>query len=222
MPLSTPKRYRTYLRWKKWLGTIRNEITAMIVYRHVYREVGAIVRANPKLRSPSSFYDWMHQSYTQVMVITICRVVDGRDDVVSLTRLMREIERHPEVLSRRRFVGRYPSHLKSFGDHDFDHFAPAGSAHINPRIIARQRKLLLKSAQRIRKFRHKHVAHRADRSLRRLPTFEELNKCADLLEDLLKKYVLLIETQCLTQVLPVWQYDWKKIFRTVWIEGSTR
>jgi hypothetical protein len=61
------------------------------------------------------------------------------------------------------------------------------------------------------------VAHRAEQSLRRLPTFEELNTCVDLLQKLLKQYVLLLEAKALTQVLPTWQYDWKQVFRTAWI-----
>jgi hypothetical protein len=51
-----------------------------------------------------------------------------------------------------------------------------------------------------------------------MPTFQELDTVLDLLEELLKEYVLLLEGKGLTDVLPVWQYDWKRPFRVAWIQ----
>jgi hypothetical protein len=215
--LNTTHQYRKYNTFKKWFHVIKNETTGLVIYRHVYKEVRAMIDSNPALQIPSSFYDWMHQGYTQVMVMGVSRLIDRRHDSVSFVRLMEEVEQFPEVLSRRRFVGLYPRHMRFMGDRDFNQFAPHNGQHVKASIIRRDRRRLIRAGLQIRKFRHKHIAHRADRSLRRLPTFQELNHCVDLLEQLLKKYTLLIEAIAMMDVLPTWQYDWKKVFRIHWI-----
>ena len=69
----------------------------------------------------------------------------------------------------------------------------------------------------MRQFVNRHVAHRSRHPLRRLPTYEELNACVDLLEQLMKDYTLMLKADGLTRVLPTWQYDWKQIFLIPWI-----
>jgi hypothetical protein len=61
------------------------------------------------------------------------------------------------------------------------------------------------------------VAHRAANQIRWPPTYAELDGCVDLLEELLKECVLLLEGVGLDRVLPVWQYDWRAPFRVQWI-----
>lgn len=153
------------------------------------------------------------------MVLGISRLADKRKDVISFVRLMKDLEENPQVLSGRRYIGLYASHplLRESANCTFDRFAVAGAMHVNPKIFAKQKNRLVRLARHITKYRHKRIAHRADRSLRRLPTFEEVNACLDYLEYLLKDYVMLLEATGLTQVLPVWQYDWKQIFRIPWI-----
>jgi hypothetical protein len=56
--------------------------------------------------------------------------------------------------------------------------------------------------------------------LKRLPKYEELDACVDLLGDLLKKYTLLVEQGGLLHVVPAIQYDWKAPFRIPWIPES--
>jgi hypothetical protein len=51
----------------------------------------------------------------------------------------------------------------------------------------------------------------------RLPTYAELDRCVDLLEQLAKGYSLLLEAAGLTDVVAVIQYDWKAPFRIPWI-----
>lgn len=53
--------------------------------------------------------------------------------------------------------------------------------------------------------------------MRRLPTYAEMDVCVDLLENLAKKFTLLLEQKGLTDVVPVIQYDWKAPFRLPWI-----
>ena len=48
--------------------------------------------------------------------------------------------------------------------------------------------------------------------------YVELDDCLDCLEKLLKKYLLLFTAEAHLYIVPIWQYDWKEIFRRPWIE----
>ena len=206
-----------YQRWKRWFDQIGRDITELVVHRHVYREVYEIINANPGLQVASSFYDWMRLAYVNQMAVGVRRLTDPDRRSISLVRLMDEIEQDPEVISRRRFVGLYSPHLRRKGHRDFDRIAGPGAPHVNPAIIRRQRRGLLRAEWRLRLFVNRHVAHRSRHPLRRLPSYAELNACVDLLEQLMKDYTLMLKADGLARVLPTWQYDWKQIFRISWI-----
>jgi len=88
---------------------------------------------------------------------------------------------------------------------------------IDATIIRRQRRKLINSQKKLRTFVNKHVAHKSEYKMRRLPTYAEMDVCVDLLEGLGKKFTLLLEQKGLTDVVPVIPYDWKAPFRVPWI-----
>lgn len=214
---SAAKRYRTYLRWRRWFGHIRDAVTEMALGRYVYREVTAMIDANPATKVPSAFYDWMRRVYVNDLTIAIRRLVDRDRRTLSFVRLMKEIEDHPEVITRRRFIREYPPELKDAGHHDFEQFARPGAQQIDPAVIRRHQRELIAAQRRLRQFVNSYVAHRSRYPMRHLPTYAELDACVDLLERLTRDYVLLLEQAGLAEVVPVIQYDWKQPFRVAWI-----
>ena len=218
---SVTARYRTYRRWRRWFEQIKNQIFNIHHRRQVYREVMAMVDANPALQVPSAFYTWMRTVYVYDTTIAIRRLVDRHRKVVSFVKLMEEIAGHPEVMTRRRFVARYPDWLRKAGHRDFEQFASPGARRVHRRVIRRHQRELVTSAQRLKRFVDKHVAHNDRRPMRRLPTYTELDDCIDLLGRLVKDYTLLLEQRTLTDVEPVIQYDWKAPFRVPWIPSTT-
>lgn len=177
-----------------------------------------MIDANPNLQVPSAFYGWMRSVYVNDMTIAIRRQVDWDRRTISFVRLMQEIEDHPEVISRRRFVGKYQRRLKNMGHRTFERFARPGAEQIDPRVIRQHRKELVTAQRRLREFVNRYVAHQSRYRMRRLPTHIELDSCVDLLERLVKEYALLLEQVSLAQVVPAIQYDWKKPFRVPWIQ----
>ena len=204
-----------------WFKSIKNQIFSNHHRRQVYREVMAMVDANAALQVPSAFYTWMRTVYVYDTTIAIRRLVDRDRRVVSFVRLMEEITDHPEVMTRRRFVARYPDWLRRAGHRDFERFASPAAQRVHRRIIGRHQRELVASAQRLKRFVDKHVAHNDRRPMRRLPTYAELDDCIDLLGRLVKDYTLLLEQKGLTDVEPVIQYDWKAPFRVAWIQPLT-
>ena len=215
---SATKRRSVYLRWKRWLQHIYNEIVEMALDRHVYREVRAMIASNTDLQVPSTFYGWMNRAYVADMAVAIRRQTDRDRRSISLLRLIQDVRDHPEVISRRRYVGLYdPGRMRTLGHRTFERYAGSGAIQINPTVIRKHERELLAAERKLRRFVNKHVAHRSRHPMRRLPTYGDLDTCLDLLERLLKEYKLLIEGVGLSRVVPVFQYDWKKPFRVAWI-----
>jgi hypothetical protein len=188
--------------------------------RFVYQEVSKLIQDNPRLQIPSVFYDWMHKAYVTDMAIHIRRLTDRNKKSISLYNLMQDIERHPEVMSRRRFTHGYRGFMKHFGHRDFDRWAKPGANVLNKRLIARHKAKLIKSHKKLRMYTNKHVAHLDLRGMKKLPTYKELDACIDTIESLLKEYALLLEQSSLDPVVPVIQYDWMAPFRLAWLQDK--
>ncbi len=207
--------------WDTGLETIQAEVQEQLVRRHVFWEVQDIIRVNQKIQIPSSFYTWMGGVYVDSAVIAVRRQLDRRPDSVSIARLLAAIKTSPRVLSRERYVRLYegsglPEH---FAHRDFDRFAGQVGTHVDPAIVRVDLDRLRDTCANITRFASKRVAH-VDEQEQVLPTFQDLDKCLDVLEELLKKYLALFRAEAHVRILPVWQYDWKAIFRQPWIPPS--
>jgi hypothetical protein len=219
--------------WDRWLEHVKGEITRLSVNRHIFWEVQEIIKKNPNIQKPSSFYEWMGNLYATDAVIGVRRLLDpdAKDISISLARLLTEIERNPGVISRQRFLSLYKHsdyspdmkrHLEKLANRDFDRFAGEGKSHIDPSSIKADLLNLQEKAKNLYRYANKRVAHFDREALTELPTFNELNECLDFLETLLKKYMLLFRAVAYMRVLPVWQYDWRAIFREAWISGGRK
>ena len=70
--------------------------------------------------------------------------------------------------------------------------------------------------QRAKKYVNKRIAHFDENEPVTPVSFEEISECLEVLEQLVKKYYSIFNAVDV-EILPVWQYDWKQIFREVWI-----
>jgi hypothetical protein len=214
--------------WDRWLEHIKGEITRLVVNRHIFWEVQEIIKKNAKIQKPSSFYEWMANVYATDSAIGVRRLLDPdhKNISISLARLFTEIQGKPEVISRSRFLNLYknsdyPVEMKSFleksANQSFDKFAGEGKSYIDPSLVASDLSTIQEKAKNLHRYANKRIAHFDRGEFTELPTFNELNECLDSLESILKKYMLLFRAVAYTRVLPVWQYDWKAIFRESWI-----
>lgn len=220
-----PFRYTTtvtadaiFSKWDGWLSTIHREVQGLLVNRHIFREVQAIIQANPKIQLASSFYEWMGNTYATTAVIGVRRQLDKDPDSISFARLLGEVAANPEILSRGRYVALCKTNPRDLADKDFDRLAGNGAAHIDPSVPRAKLGKLEDIAKRIGKYATKRIAHFDKSEFKNLPTYAELDECLDYLEGLLKRYLLLFRAQAHTTIVPVWQYDWKQVFRRPWIE----
>lgn len=208
-------------KWLRWLDVIKTEIQDLVVAKHTFREVQKMIAANTKLQTSNSFYRYFTSTYVSHTVIGLRRQIKTDPQSISLALLLQEMEQTPEVLSRKYFVSLYKgSIVENLADDDFDRFATPGAQHIDPALVAADIQKLRDATARCEDFADKRVAHRDKREPRVLPTYNEVDGCIDLLDEVYVKYFLLFHAKAMDSLLPTWQYDWKEIFRTPWISSK--
>ena len=207
-----------FVKWNKWLDVIYSEITSLSVNREIFWEVQDIVKNNPKVQKPSSFYDFLGKAYVTLVFMGVRRQVKIDKGSISFARLLKEICETPEVLSRTRFVALYKgSTSEQFANRHFDKFAGKAVSHVDPTLVNLDLGKLKAKAQKCEEYADKRVAHIDKGRMKNIPTFTDIDDCIDFLEELMKKYYLLFRGISLRSILPVWQYDWKAIFREPWL-----
>lgn len=205
-------------KWLRWLEVLKNEIQDLVIAKHTFHEIQGMIRDNPLLHRNSLFYDYLSRTYVSHVVIGVRRQIkcDGRS--ISLARLFEEMITTPKVFPRRYYTAKYKgSIVEDRADEDFDNFAEPGAPHISAPLIAIDLERLRKISKRCEEFADKRVAHTDKQILKQLPTFNEVDACIDLLDDLYVKYHRLYHAQAMDSLLPTWQYDWKAIFRVSWL-----
>lgn len=190
-------------------------------------------KANPRIQRRSTFHVWAGKVYIDSIVIGIRRQLDMREDSVSFARLLSEIQKVPQVLCRENYVSLCKrGGLREEAAHeDFDSLAGQGKPHLEPTMVKADQAQLMDKAKRLKWFATKRIAHideplslemmeRGARDLWGLPEFQQLDDCLDFMEQLLKKYLRLFRAKSF-DILPVWNYDWKAIFREPWIPPNS-
>ncbi len=220
-PLSARARANKFKQWKRQFKIIKNSIFDLASKRFIYKKVTDLIQANPEIQVASAFYDWMHRAYVTDMSIHIRRLTDRDKRAISLYNLISEIEKHPEVISRRRFTHGYKQFMKQFGHREYDRVAEPGSDVLNKKNISRYKTALIKSQKRLRIYTNKHVAHLDKAGMNKFPTYIELDACIDTIERLAKDSTLLLEQSALVTALPTIQYDWMAPFSVAWIKDKT-
>jgi predicted Zn-dependent protease len=217
--------------WNKWIDVIRSEITRLSIDRNIFWEVQDIIKNNPKIQKPSSFYDFLRNTYAASALMGVRRQVKIDKDSISFAKLLREICDNPEILSRTRYFAHYKGSsveeiakrlgttVEKYRSQDFDQFAVKAGDHVDPELIKLDLEKLKSKAQKCEKYADQRVAHFDKKAISIIPRFTDLDSCIDYLEILIKKYYLLFRASVLTRILPESQneYDWKAIFKEAWI-----
>jgi hypothetical protein len=205
-------------KWLCWIEVIKDEVSELIIAQHIFHEVQKLINDNPQLHQPSSFYDYLSQTYISHAVIGLRRQIKCGDQSISLARLLTEMIETPEILTRSYYVGLYEgSAVKRFANQDFEKFADPDAQYIDAKRVAADLSALRDASCRCEDFADKRIAHRDKRKPKKLPTFNEVDNCIALLNSLYVKYYLLFHASDMDSLLPGWEYDWKSIFRVPWI-----
>ena len=210
-------------KWKEWFEDIGSEVRHLVRNKHIFWKFGSIVKNNPDIQKPNSFYTFVGDTYFAYCVISVRRQIKSNDRR-SFARLLKEIIETPSVLSRKRFVAMYGKDAEYEANYDFSQFAQGNAEHIDPDIVKQDfAKLNELSSPIIERFTDKRIAHYDKWSMcaEDVPSFGELNACIDFLAELTKKYWLLFDSSAKDILLMPLNDCWEEIFRQPWIPSNT-
>ena len=218
-------------KWEKWLETIRYEVMDLVRSKHIFWKLGNIVKNNPKIQKPNSFYEFSGKTYFAYALMGIRRQIKPHKDSISFAGLLQEIIEMPYVLSRARFVALYETNARFEAYHDFMQFARKDAEYIDSNLVQRDLDKLKKLGREVEVFADKQIAHCDKRLEKKFRKFEDdasankqppINVCIDFLAELMEKYWLLFKAEALVDLLVMPTVDyWDEIFRQPWIPPDT-
>ena len=206
-------------KWERWLETIRCEAMDLVRSKHIFWKLGDIIKDNPKIQKPNSFYKFAGDTYFAYVVMGIRRQIkyDQRGKSISFVGLLEEIVETPCVLSRERFVALYEGNAQFEANHDFLEFALENAEHIDPNKVRQDLDKLKRLGHAVEVFADKRIAHYDKQLVENVPSFGELDDCIDFLAELTEKYWLLFKAEVIDLlVMPIVDH-WAEIFRQPWI-----
>lgn len=212
-------------RLKKWLDTIYGEVTEAVINKHIFWEVQEIIQNNPKLQNTSSaFYDWMASTFVHSTVLSIRRQLDTDKNCISLLHFLTELQKYPELISRSYHCSLYTrlEYSAEFADRlangTYDRHVGKNASALDVGVIQQEITSLKAVSERLHHFADRTVAHYDARGLQQaIPKFDDLTECLNTIEELVLRYLLLLKGISQDSLLPTFQYDWKRVFRTQWL-----
>jgi hypothetical protein len=59
-----------------WLDVIKDEVQDLVMTKRTFHDIQKLIEDNPQLHQPSSFYDYLSQTYVSHVVIGIRRQLE--------------------------------------------------------------------------------------------------------------------------------------------------
>jgi hypothetical protein len=216
--------------WKKDFEVVLCEATNLVVNHHLYVEVRGIIADSPTARKPSTFHSWLGDLYVGASVMRVRRLLDTGKHRISLCELLHSISARSILISRERHVGLWKEVYGTRDDwetvylpvalKDFARLCGARATFLPKRQVQSDIRSLESVAKAIESFANKRVAHYDAQWQSTPPTYGDLETAITQIENLVKRYSLFLRGHAPEKLLPVWQYDWKCIFRAAWVPPS--
>jgi hypothetical protein len=205
-------------KWIRWLKVVHNDIQQLLVKRNIFWEVQDIIKNNTEIQKPSSFYSYLGDTYIAYISIGIRRQVKLDKQSISFARLLTELTETPAILSRKYYVGLYKgATVEHLAERNFDRFCGNDKSCISSDMVASDLETLNLAASVVEDFADKRIAHHDKRQPKVLPRFEQVDQCLDTLDRMYCKYHGVFHASAMSSLMPVYQYDWKKIFTVPWL-----
>ncbi len=211
-------------RWRRQLPRMVSELSSLYARMQVFQELLAVVRANPAVLQPPLLFNWARDNYGVAVCLGIRRLADASDGVVSLGHLLREVELRPEVVGKRsyRALTRKQGLTRVEADGQFERRAGRHGEQLRAADVARDIRRIDRAEHRIRKLVNKRLAHATPlTSIRRPPTFDEIELVLEELDQVLVKYDALIGGGGLTTVHAA-LLDWRRVLEKPWLDRTAR
>jgi len=210
-------------KWEEWLEKIGEDLGDLLFSQDIFNEVCEIVKNNSNIQTPSAFFGWIRDNYVDSIIIRIGRLSDHDNRTISLHRLIIEISENPDVITREYFVSQWrDDFLREMGtaDRTFDMYANFGKQLVDPERLDTDIRRLDEGTSLVKDFRDQWVAHFDEkRKTDQMPTFGDLNKALDIIDEVWCKYRLLLGRSAPDTRKPAMALDWEAPLRHRWIKS---
>lgn len=205
--------------WSSWIDEIREQHSNLLNLKQIYDDVQDIISKNKKLHQPSSFYDWLSETYVTTITVGLRRVVYKSGSSICLLNLIQNMAKQPEIISREYYVGLYKDTPLKVANKHYDKLVGDEATHPSKAYFNKDITDLNSVTKTLKDYVDKHVAHIApNKQSTVLPTWKDLNDALLKVEAYIKKYCSLIKAEGWVQLTPTIQEPWKAIFETAWID----
>lgn len=222
--------------WRASMELILGDLYTVQLGRSVVERLASIIRGNTALQVPNTFFELQLRWYAISTLVTIERDVQGGRKVVSLLRLLEDIARHPEELTRAKFrrlhtgsgervSGDPGNDLGAFMDGGMveSRYEEFGGEALDVARIHVDVAELKAAAAPIVALRNTLYAHRsADGPALSSITLGDLHAFVDVLDRVIQKYHALLFFTSMMSTTPIDVTDWDEIFRFAWIPTAER
>lgn len=223
---------RNLERWNKWFDSVSQDLVDLHYNRAIYREIGHMVDVNPEIQRPSSFFRFLRNTYVMTQLILVRRQAAGvwqgdSEDKrsISFARLLLNISKHPEEISRQRFYGLFAGEGRSTAQMD----RMLEAAGVKPtedaldyEMVKKDLNLLTVTTKQLKGYADKMVAHvDTDGWTQSVPTFGELDDAIDFLGNLGSRYSILLRGREVKSFEPIIPPTWKSVFTVAWIPSGS-
>jgi hypothetical protein len=190
---------------------LRNEVEHLLWLRNTWREVQEIIRANPRLDTPSPFYDFINYSYATATATGVRAVIYRSGAAVCFERFLNEIKRHKQALTRDALVRTHGPRFESVYNR------LVGDGALTSAVIEEDVQVLKRDSQIVKKHVDTQVAHfeRAPSDLP--PRFRDLHTALDHLERVALKYSVLLTGEDRHSLAPLVNQDMLGVLTIPWI-----
>lgn len=208
-------------KWLKWIEIIHKDAEELLQSQYIFSQYLDIVKNNPNIQSPDDFHWWVRNNYVSFVAMSIRRQVEYKDpDIISLGKLLIELQHNPEIVTRKWYKTLYKgSTAEAWADSDFTSVAGSGE-YFDSKIAEKDLSQLISMAEGITKFADRKIAHSSKQPVP-LVKFNEVDTFIREFEEILKKYILLFTSSGYLSIRPIHQYDWEEIFTKPWIKIIT-
>lgn len=212
---------------EKWLDELNKEVTSLFHHLDLFKKLMDMIDNNLRLKSmDKTALSWMRISFVVDLVIGISRICDTTKRTESLVKFLENLKNNNEhLLTRAKYITLYnKSSLDNENDmanRDFDNLAGKGNNAYPEKLIDEDIKELTKEnpCKKILAFRNQYIGHLAQ-NRDTIPNYEELFGAFKVIEDILKKYNLLLNAEAHISLTPTIQGNWQEVFTIPWIETT--
>lgn len=213
---------------------IESDIHELVILDSVFAGLKSVMGANPMLFDRNPFPYWVHVSYAKTMAIgirrqieVIRRQIEVRTDVITLGRLLDEMNRSAHFITRDYYFSLFNKPSEPWTEIDkevlrleFEKFSGKVKTHIDPLLVLEDLTSLKLNTQNIKRYVNKRVAHWDSMEFRDYPTYEDLRKALEFLKVVFRKYYRLLygpQKPMIAQPTT----EWLDIFKIPWIKSES-